>query len=96
MIRFTQTRYDMDPLSFGARMLRAGVDGYKSISYDIEWDNYVLLSTATPKEIETYTEKEMLSIFEELETLGEKESKEFILSSGEVVELYWEIDCFSK
>lgn len=77
-------------------MLRAGVDGYRSLHHDKEWDDYMLLSSATPNELKgNYTEEDLQNIFEELETIGEKEAKEFTVSSGETVLLYWEIDRFS-
>lgn len=93
---FTRTRIDWDTISFGERMLKAGNDGYRSMYHDSEWDGYILISTATQKELEdNYTTEDLEKIWEELETLGEKESKTFEVSSGKIVGLYWEIDRFS-
>lgn len=97
MIKFTQTRRDWNDMKFAARMLRAGVDGYKSMHHDIEWDDYILLSTATEEQLRgNYTTQDLLNIFEKLENVPHKSSKEFRVGSGETVELYWEIDRFSK
>lgn len=96
MITFTQSRRDWNDLEFAQRMLRAGSDGYKSVYHELDFDDYVLLSTATSKQLkENYTESDLQFIFEELETIGEKQSKEVKVSSGEIVMLYWEIDRFS-
>lgn len=96
MITFTQSRRDWNDLELAQRMLRAGSDGYKSLHHDMDWDEYILLSTATREQLKrNYTEEDLQFIFEELETLGEKQSKEVKVSSGETVLLYWEIDRFS-
>lgn len=96
MIKFTRTRVDWNHIEFGQRMLKAGKEGYQSIYHDLDWDDYALISTATPKQLRgNYTQEDLENIWEELETLGEKESKTFKISNGEVVELYWEIDRFS-
>jgi outer membrane protein assembly factor BamB len=97
MIKFTRTRLDWDSISFGERMLKAGSDGYKSIIHelDADLDGYVLISTGSYKKLRDFTQEDLENIWNELETLGEKESKTFEVSSGEIVELYWEIDRFS-
>lgn len=95
MIKFTQTRHDWNSLDLAKRMLKAGKEGYQSLFHDIDFDDYILLSTATSEELKKFSGEELISIFEELETLGEKESKKFKVRNGEIVELYWEIDRFS-
>lgn len=96
MIKFTQTRLDWDNLKYGERMLKAGNDGYKSVYHDMDMDEYVLLSTLTQEELEKQFPAEVLmEIFEELENVDNKTTQQYTTSSGEIVELYWEIDKFS-
>jgi hypothetical protein len=96
MIKFTQARRDWKDIDFAQQMMRAGADGYKSIHHQEDWDDYVVLSTATSKEFkENYTVQDLNNIFEKLESVGEKNTEEFTLISGEKVLLYWEIDRYS-